>query len=106
MVNIHGFVTRLDYRKDGSVCEPPAWAADDLLTVEEVLPIMTIEGAYTLLRDNEIDSLKEGKLADRIILSDNPLEVDTEMIPDIRALMTMVGGNVEYCAPGYEIYCP
>jgi hypothetical protein len=106
MINIYSFLTRRDFREDGSICEPPEWAADDVLTVEEVLPIMTIEGAYALLRENEVGSLTEGKYADLIILSANPLQVSTEDILDIEVFMTMVGGKVEHCAPGFEMYCP
>jgi predicted amidohydrolase YtcJ len=117
MRHLYGFVTRRDMgdnskysgpllQVDGEVCEPPDWAVDDLLTVEEALPLMTIESAYSVLRDNEIGSLKAGKLSDLIILSDNPLEVDPDAIPDIQVLMTMVGGKVEHCAEGFQALCP
>lgn len=106
LVHLYSFVTRLETRDDGSICEPPDWAADDLLTVEEALQLMTIEGAYALLREQEIGSLTAGKLADLIVLSANPLEVDPEAIRDIEVLMTMVGGNVEYCLPGQGSLCP
>jgi predicted amidohydrolase YtcJ len=92
--------------EDGSIFEPQDWAADDLITVEEALPIMTIESAYALLRDDEPGSLVTGKLADLVILSANPLEIDSDDIPDIQVLMTMVGGKVEHCAPGHESLCP
>ena len=105
-LQLYGFMTRIQVREDGSVCEPPDWAITDLLTVEEALPMMTIEAAYALRRESEIGSLKAGKLADLIVLSDNPLEVDHEAILDIQVLMTMVGGNVEYCAQGHEEICP
>jgi predicted amidohydrolase YtcJ len=117
MKHLHGFVTRRDMgddgegsgpllRGDGTVCEPPDWAIDDLLTVEEALPIMTIESAYSVLRDDEIGSLKAGKLADLIILSDNPLKVDPDDIHGIQVLMTMVGGKVEHCESGSAALCP
>jgi predicted amidohydrolase YtcJ len=106
MLHLHGLVTRRQQRDDGSFCEPPQWAADDLLTVEEALPLMTIESAYALLREDEIGSLAPGKLADLIILSQNPLEVDPNAIPDIRVLMTMVGGQVAHCAEGQDALCP
>jgi len=105
-VNLHRFVTRKQIREDGTFCKPPDWAADDLLTVEEALPMMTIESAYALLREDEIGSLKAGKLADLIILSENPLEVDHDSILDIQVLMTMVGGQVEFCIQGQESLCP
>ena len=105
-LHLHGFVTRIQYLDDGTVCEPQDWAADDLFTVEEALSMMTIEGAYALQREDELGSLKEGKLADLIILSDNPLEVEPADILNIQVLMTMVGGQVEHCAGGYESFCP
>ena len=68
--------------------------------------MMTIEAAYAIFREEEVGSLKPGKLADLIILSDNPLTVDPDAIKDIELLMTMVGGHVEYCAVGQEALCP
>jgi predicted amidohydrolase YtcJ len=118
MKHLHGFVTRRELSSkgddsgrlqvgDGAVCEPPDWAVDDLLTVEEALPLMTIESAYSVLRDDEIGSLKAGKLADLIILSNNPLEVGPDdALLDIQVLMTMVGGKVEHCAEGSQALCP
>jgi hypothetical protein len=67
---------------------------------------MTIESAYSLFREEEVGSLKAGKLADLIILSDNPLEVDYGAMLDIQVFMTMVGGNVEHCAQRHEALCP
>jgi predicted amidohydrolase YtcJ len=104
--HLYGFVTRSQMQDDGTLCEPPDWAADDLLSVEEALPMMTIDAAYALHREDEIGSLKAGKLADLIILSGNPLEVDYDAILDIQVLMTMVGGTVEHCAQGQEALCP
>jgi predicted amidohydrolase YtcJ len=104
--HLYGFITRQQVRGDGSVCEPPDWAADDLLSVEEALSMMTIEPAYALFREDEVGSLKAGKFADLIILSDNPLLIDPDSILDIEVLMTMVGGKVEYCIQGMEVICP
>jgi predicted amidohydrolase YtcJ len=107
MEHLYGMLTRKEVSEDGvRVCEPPEWAADDRLTVEEALPMMTIEAAYALQREGEIGSLKAGKLADLIVLSDNPLEVSHDAILDIQVLVTMVGGRVEHCSQGYEALCP
>jgi len=106
LLHLQGFVTRTEVREDGSICEPPDWAADDLLSVEEALPMMTIEAAYAVLRDDEIGSLKAGKLADLIILSENPMTVDPNRLKDLEVWMTIVGGQVAYCANGSQKYCP
>jgi predicted amidohydrolase YtcJ len=90
----------------GTICDTPEWLAHKMLTVDQVLPMMTIEPAYALFRDQEVGSLRPGKLADLIILSGNPLTVGPAAIKDIQVRMTMVGGRVAYCAPGYEPLCP
>ncbi|MCJ7620841.1 MAG: amidohydrolase family protein [Anaerolineae bacterium] len=106
IIDLYGFVTRRHIKEDGSICEPPDWFAANAITVEEALRIMTMGSAYALFRDEEVGSLKPGKLADLIIISENPVTVDPNTIKDIEVLMTMVGGRVEYCASGYETLCP
>ncbi|HJX39588.1 MAG TPA: amidohydrolase family protein [Anaerolineae bacterium] len=106
LLDLWGFVTRGGIAEDGSVCEPPDWFAANAITVEEALRLMTMGSAYALFRDDEVGSLKPGKFADVIILSEDPLTVDPDRIKDIQVLMTMVGGRVEYCASGFEALCP
>jgi predicted amidohydrolase YtcJ len=53
-----------------------------------------------------LGSLRPGKFADLVILSGNPLAVNPNSLKDLHALMTMVGGHVEYCVSGYESLCP
>lgn len=80
------------------------------LTVEEILPLMTINGAYATFEEQRLGSLTPGKWADLVVLSANPLDVDVatdpEALLDIRVLMTMVGGNVEYCSDPEGDVCP
>jgi predicted amidohydrolase YtcJ len=107
ILELYGFVTRKEIGADGTtICEPPDWLAANALTVEEALPMMTIEAAYAIFREQEVGSLKPGKFADVVILSDNPLTVEPDAIKDIELVMTMVGGGVEYCAEGQEVLCP
>ena len=56
---------------------------------------MTINAAYALFMEEKVGSLKPGKFADLIILSDNPLTVAPDSLIDLEVLMTMVGGRVE-----------
>ena len=91
-------------RSDGSVYEPPEWLAAKVVSVEEALRMMTVNGAYALFMEEKVGSLKPGKFADLIILSSNPLTIDPDAIVDIEVLMTMVGGRIEHC--GQEDVCP
>lgn len=107
LLNLYSMVTPHQVDKDGvTICDTPAWLTAKTITVQEALPMMTIEAAFALFRDDEVGSLKPGKFADLIILSDSPLAIEPEMIKNIETLMTMVSGHVEYCAPGHETMCP
>ena len=104
--SLNGFVTRREYKEDGSICEPEGWMMENTISVEQALPIMTINSAYALGMDDVIGSLEPGKFADMVIVSENPLRERTNDLKDIKVLMTMVGGKVEFCAEGHEAVCP
>lgn len=106
LYHLWGMVTRKELNIDGSICNPPDWAKAGALRVEEVLPMMTRNSAYALFFEKEIGTLETGKFADIIILSDNPLQTESDSLKDITVLMTMIGGKVEYCATGFESLCP
>lgn len=101
VAHLYGMVTRKEIGADGRTCEPPDWALDDRLQAGEALRAMTLGGAYALLRDDEIGSLRPGKYADLVVLSADPLGVAPDGLDDLEVLLTMVAGRVEYCAPGY-----
>jgi predicted amidohydrolase YtcJ len=101
-----GFVTRKQLSPDGSICEPPDFAAEQTIPVETALRVMTINAAYALFRDEQVGSLEAGKFADMIILSDNPLTMDPDDLIDLQVLVTMVNGRAEFCAEGMEVFCP
>lgn len=86
--------------------QPYPWLLDQTITAEDVLRALTINAAYATSEDNIKGSVSPGKLADLVILSDNPLTVPAAQINSIQALVTMVGGKVEWCAPGSEPLCP
>jgi hypothetical protein len=84
------------------VCKPPVWVATESIPVEKALRLMTIEAAYALFMEDMIGSLKPEKFADLIVLSDNPLTVRPDSLMELKVLLTMVGGNVEYSVPGLD----
>lgn len=102
--HLYSMVTPYEIAGDLTECADPSWVGNKTLTVDEALSIMTIEGAYALFRDEEVGSLEPGKYADLIILSGNP--TDLNAIKNIKVWMTMVGGQIEWCAAGHEGLCP
>lgn len=104
--DLYSFVTRNEVGTDGQLCEAPAWQKMHTITTAQALPLMTINAAYALFRDDEAGSLEPGKYADLIVLSSNPATAAPETIPQINVWLTMVGGRVEYCAPDHEAICP
>ncbi len=104
--DLYGFVTHNERLSDDSVVEPPQWVAQHVISVERALEMLTIEPAYAVSMEDYIGSLKPGKFADLIVISDNPLSMDPDDLYKISVWMTMVNGKVEYCAPGMDSYCP
>jgi len=84
---------------------PEDWMLPRAFTVNQLLPMMTINGAFATFEEDIKGSLSPGKWADLVILSDNPLIVQANNIKDIKVLTTMVNGKTEYCAPGFSDYC-
>jgi len=74
------------------------WELNQRITVEQAIKLLTINGAYATFEEDIKGSLTPGKVADLVILSQNPYEIaDPEELLDIQVLMTMVGGKVEFC---------
>lgn len=67
--------------------------ADQRISVMEALKGITLYAAYQHFEDDIKGSLEPGKLADFVILEDNPLTVAPAAIKDIRVLETIKEGN-------------
>ncbi|NLX34186.1 MAG: amidohydrolase [Thermotogaceae bacterium] len=67
---------------------------EECISIDEAIRGYTINAAYQLFMDKEIGSIEVGKLADLIILSENPREVDPEKISEIEVLATYINGEV------------
>jgi predicted amidohydrolase YtcJ len=98
--NLAGFVTRVE-----GDCQPTPEMAAGTITIDEALHLMTIGSAYALDRDEEVGSLEAGKLADLVVLNQDPTAIDPSQLESIEAVMTMVGGRVEFCRDGHETIC-
>ncbi|WP_283134957.1 amidohydrolase [Rhizohabitans arisaemae] len=67
--------------------------AHQRVTREEAIRMFTNNGAYVLFKEDDLGSVEVGKLADLIVLSDNPLTCVEDDIKDIQVLATMIGGK-------------
>lgn len=62
----------------------------------EALKAITINGAYQLQEENRKGSIKAGKIADFVILDQNPLTINPENLRKIKVLETIKEGNSVY----------
>lgn len=67
--------------------------ADERLDVSQAIHANTMGAAYQLRLENDVGSIKTGKLADLIVLEKNILSVDPHDIAGVRVDMTMMNGR-------------
>ena len=75
---------------------PEGWIPEQKISVEDALRAYTTGGAYASFQENEIGSLKAGKLADIVIIDRDLTKIPPETIRDAKIEYTIVGGRVTY----------
>ena len=71
----------------GRVLDPKEW-----LSVITALKASTIFAAYQIFEEDTKGSIEPGKLADFVVLSENPLVIDPMQLKDIEVLETIKEG--------------
>jgi len=69
---------------------------EERITVEEGLQLYTIHSAFACLEENIKGSIEPGKLADLVILENDPLTAYPSDLKDIKVDITIVGGKIVY----------
>jgi len=72
------------------------WGEGQRITLSEALRSATINGAYASFEEHEKGSIEPGKLADLVVLAQDPLAVPAEQWLDIKVERTMLGGTWVY----------
>ena len=70
--------------------------AEQTITVMEALKAVTVNGAYQIFEEDRKGSIAAGKVADFVILEENPLLVPEERLRDIKVLETIKAGETIY----------
>ncbi|MDP2959719.1 MAG: amidohydrolase [Longimicrobiales bacterium] len=91
LMALQSMVTRKDY--SGRV-----WGPSQRITLDEALKVCTMNGAYASFEESEKGSIAAGKLADFVVLAQDPHDVDPDQIKNIQVVRTVVGGRVVHGA--------
>ncbi len=91
LLGIYYAVTRQDKQGNTGPLAP-----EERMTVTDAIRCYTMGSAYAEFMEDEKGSITPGKLADFVVLSDDPTWVAPSRIKDITVLMTVVGGRVVY----------
>jgi len=87
LVGIYAAVTR---QAESGQTVPPAEA----ISPSQALALYTVNAAYASGEEAIKGSITPGKLADLVVLSNDPTAVPPPEIPDIRVMVTIIGGKV------------
>jgi hypothetical protein len=93
-VPIYFYVTRRA-AINGQVLDP-----EQRISREDALRVSTYNYAYTTFEEKLKGSIEPGKLADFLILSDDPLTIPEQKILSVRPLATYVGGRKVFQTEG------
>jgi predicted amidohydrolase YtcJ len=91
LMGMQGMVTRKGWNGE-------TWGANQRISVDEALRVLTINGAYASYEESIKGSITPGKLADFVILADDPHTVEEDKIKDIAVVRTVTGGNTVHLA--------
>ena len=91
LMGIQGMVTRTGWNGE-------TWGTNQRVSVDEAIRINSLNGAYNSFEESIKGSITAGKLADFVVLADDPHTVNPAKIKDIQIVRTVVGGKTAYQA--------
>ncbi|MFW9947839.1 MAG: amidohydrolase [Candidatus Odinarchaeota archaeon] len=81
ILGIHALVTRNDF------------IPEQCISIEEAIKTYTINAAYAAFEEDIKGTIEVGKLADLVVLTENPMDVPKEKIKEIQVIETIVRGK-------------
>ena len=95
-VSARHVMTRLRSLSTRTSRQGKTYAGSQRLTAEQAIAIYTRGGAFASFEEASKGQLREGHLADFVILSDDPFEAEPEILSNTEALLTAVAGVPVY----------
>jgi predicted amidohydrolase YtcJ len=89
MMALQSMVTRKDAK--GRI-----WGESQRISVAEAMRICTVNGAYASFEEAVKGSLTPGKLADFVLLDQDPVKTDPDALKEIGIVATYLGGRPTY----------
>jgi predicted amidohydrolase YtcJ len=90
MVGLYGAVTR-KRMSSGKV-----YALEGAVSMKDAVRMYTRNGAYLTWEEKTKGTLEPGRLADMVVLPEDPLSIAPEKLLNLKVGMTIVGGKVLY----------
>jgi predicted amidohydrolase YtcJ len=91
LMALQGMVTRKGWNNE-------VWGASQRITMDEAIKVHTLNSAYNSHEEAIKGSISNGKLADYVVLADDPHTYDPDKVKDIQIVQTVTGGRVVYQA--------
>ena len=92
MLGVGAAVTRRTL--DGK--NPGGWIPSEKITVAEALRAYTAGAAWATFAENDLGTLAPGKLADFVLLAEDPFAVAPDRLHEVGVDLTVVGGRVVF----------
>ena len=87
LIGIYSLITRKDSQNN-------ILNKSESISINEAIKLYTYYGAYICSQELIKGSIEVGKLADLIMLSNNPLDMEYENIKELKNLMTVINGKI------------
>ncbi len=91
---LHAAINRYDDRTP----DAPPWLPDQMLTLQQALHASTVGAAYAGGQEAQQGTLAPGKLADLVVLGEDPFAVPQQRIAGAEVAATLIGGELVHGA--------
>ena len=102
LLGLYAAITRKDllgFPKGG-------WYPSERMRPIEAIASFSAGGAYASFREKEAGRIAPGFVADLTVINKDPLTASEDELASMQAIMTIIGGRVEYAQPGAELPPP